>query len=75
MIVLQFLYNSNNLFFFYVFIFFILRSTIKFLGPTCRKTDLMIDHKKKIKKQKKVVRVVQKLYENYARNITLNNLT
>jgi len=35
----------------------------------------MIDHKKKIKKQKKVVRVVQKLYENYARNITLNNLT
>jgi hypothetical protein len=34
----QLLHNSNN---------FFLRSTIKYLGPTRKKTNPMIDHKKK----------------------------
>jgi hypothetical protein len=57
MFLAQLLYNSNN---------FFLRSTIEYFEPTCRKTNLMVDYKKK----KKIVRVVQKLCESYAINIT-----
>jgi hypothetical protein len=59
----QLLYNSNNF-------FLKKKSTMEYLGPTCRKTNPMVDHKKK-KKKKKVVRVVQKLCKSCAINITL----
>jgi len=54
-ILTQLFHNSNNIF---------LKSTIEYLGPTCRKTNPMVDHKKK------VIRVVQKLCKSCARNIT-----
>jgi hypothetical protein len=56
----QLLHNSNNYF---------LRSTIEYLGPTCRKTNLMVDHKKKIIII--IIRVVQKLYESCAKKTLL----
>jgi hypothetical protein len=40
----QLLHNSNN---------FVLRLTIEYLGPTCRKINPMVDHKKTKKKKKK----------------------
>jgi transposase-like protein len=44
---------------------FFFKSTIEYLEPTCKKTNLMID-----KKKKKVVRIVQTLCKSCARNIT-----
>jgi len=53
MFLAQLLHNFNN---------FFLRSIIKYLGPTCRKTNPMVDHKKKI------VRVMQELCKNHYSN-------
>jgi len=38
---------------------FLLKSTIEYLGPICKKTNLMINYKKK--KKKKKVRFLQKI--------------
>jgi hypothetical protein len=59
MFLVQLLHNSYT-----TLTTFYLRSIIKYLGPTYRKTNLMVDHKKK------VVRVVQKWCKNCARIIT-----
>jgi hypothetical protein len=50
MFLAQLLYNSNN---------FFLRSTIEYLEPTCRKTNPMVDYKKKkFKKKKKIKKII-----------------
>jgi hypothetical protein len=55
MFLTQLLYN-----FYIILTIFFLRSTIKHLWPTCRKTNLMIDHKKK-KSNYNYKKIVQEL--------------
>jgi putative effector of murein hydrolase LrgA (UPF0299 family) len=50
MFLVQLLHN-----FYIIITTFFLRSTIEYLWSTCRKTNLMIDHKKKKEKRKKKV--------------------